>query len=212
MNSTDESDTDCFRALRLGIGRGLLLSFGFVLWSSAWEYCGVIPRLLANRQKPPYHWPVNSQVELNPSGATLVLFAHPRCPCTRATLTELQRILTHSPANVTTWVVFFRPLDAQPDWEQGNLWNAAAAIGGVHVIDDPGGALAERFHVFTSGQTLLYDSTGDLQFSGGITSARGHEGDNVGQTAIIQFLTQGSVSTHETPVFGCAIAARSQSD
>jgi hypothetical protein len=157
--------------------------------------------------RPPAQWPENSQIALNHSGQTLVIFAHPKCPCTRSNLHELQRILTNSPKTVTVWAVFYRPLDATANWEQSDLWEQALAIDGVHAISDPDGALARRFGVFTSGQTLLYDSAGDLQFSGGITSSRGHEDDNVGQAAIIEFLNHGTTSIHQTPVFGCAIAS-----
>jgi len=34
---------------------------------------------------------------------------------------------------------------------------------------------------------MLYDKLGQLVFNGGITSSRGHEGDNEGQDAIIVF-------------------------
>ncbi len=37
----------------------------------------------------------------------------------------------------------------------------------------------------TSGQVLLYDPSGRLAFSGGITAARGHVGDNAGSDAIV---------------------------
>src|SRR5262249_21859631 len=163
-----------------------------------WRYA-TVP---GNAAVPPQHWPANSHIELNPSGATLVLFAHPRCPCTRATLAELQRILAESPKNVTPWIVFYRPLDREADWEHADLWNIASTIPGAHLIPDPGGNLAREFHVFTSGQTLLYSGTGDLEFSGGITSERGHEGDNAGQAAIVEWLRGGVRAIHETPVFG----------
>jgi hypothetical protein len=42
-----------------------------------------------------------------------------------------------------------------------------------------------------------------LVFNGGITSSRGHQGDNAGQDSIISFLTKGVVTAKETPFFGC---------
>ena len=57
----------------------------------------------------------------------------------------------------------------------------------------------------TSGHALLFDRDGHLLFSGGITPARGHEGDNFGASAIAARLA-GRPAPAETPVFGCPIA------
>ncbi|MBT6494877.1 MAG: hypothetical protein HOL01_10030 [Planctomycetaceae bacterium] len=35
------------------------------------------------------HWPVDSGIERSADRPTVVLFAHPRCPCTRASIREL---------------------------------------------------------------------------------------------------------------------------
>ena len=40
-------------------------------------------------------WPDACSVPHNPDGPTLVLFMHPKCPCTRATILELERMFTH---------------------------------------------------------------------------------------------------------------------
>ena len=64
------------------------------------------------------------------------------------------------------------------------------------------------FHAETSGQTALYDATGNLLFSGGITSARGHEGDNDGRAAVVSLLTSDGAEERETPVFGCPLFGR----
>ena len=44
--------------------------------------------------RPPAQWPRESRLQ-RASGqrATLVLFAHPECPCTRASVTELARLV-----------------------------------------------------------------------------------------------------------------------
>src|SRR5258708_3051129 len=40
----------------------------------------------------PASWPVETGVAREPGKATLVMLAHPHCPCTRATLAELETI------------------------------------------------------------------------------------------------------------------------
>ena len=42
-------------------------------------------------------------------------------------------------------------------------------------------------------------------FHGGITTLRGHEGDNDGAAAIVALLTTGKSTVIRTPVFGCSI-------
>jgi hypothetical protein len=154
----------------------------------------------------PTHWPTNSNIPLSAAGDTLVMFVHPKCPCSRASVSELQRTLAHFSEPVTTWVVFYRPATTEPGWEQTDLWHSAIAVPGVHVISDVDGVEAARFHAATSGQTVLYDANGHLLFSGGITGQRGHEGDNAGETAIQEFVNSSSSECRETPVFGCPIS------
>ena len=60
------------------------------------------------------------------------------------------------------------------------------------MLRDDDGAEARRFGAETSGQTLLYDEHGALLFSGGITGARGHAGDNAGRASLVALLNRGS--------------------
>ena len=166
----------------------------------------------ADPGQPAAEWPSGSTIDRSEHGMTLIMFAHPRCPCTRASLGELEKIVAHCPPTVTPWVVFFKPDGAEEGWEQTDLWRTAAAIPGAHVICDLGGAEARRFHATASGQTLLYSAGGELLFSGGITFARGHAGDNAGRTAIESFAAGNSPGYHQTPVFGCAINATTEQE
>ena len=38
-------------------------------------------------------WPPSSQIPLDQTSPTLLLFLHPRCPCSRSSLAELERLL-----------------------------------------------------------------------------------------------------------------------
>jgi hypothetical protein len=92
-------------------------------------------------------------------------------------------------------------------WVQSDLWVTASSIPGVHVLRDVDGADARRFGAWTSGQTLLYDAQGRLRFSGGITDARGHEGDNAGRASLESILFHGETPAARTSVFGCGLFA-----
>jgi hypothetical protein len=150
-------------------------------------------------------FPRGSALQLVSDKPTLVLFAHPHCPCTRASLRELDVLLARAQNKVSAIVVFTIPDGVTEGWEKGDLWNAAAAIAGLRVVRDLGGREAHQFDIRGSGHVLLFASSGKLLFSGGITASRGHEGDNVGLTAVVGFILDGHASVSQTPVFGCSL-------
>jgi hypothetical protein len=153
-------------------------------------------------------WRGDSSLQLAKDRPTLVMFIHPRCPCSGASLEELNRIMTHCRDRMSVNVVFFTPTQSPEQWVNQSSWKQAASIPGVHTVRDDDGAIARRFGAVTSGQVLLFDQRGRLSFSGGITGSRGHSGDNAGARAIVE-LVRGTINTPReplsTPVFGCAI-------
>lgn len=153
----------------------------------------------------PAVWAADSRTLRAPGVPTLLVFAHPRCPCSRATLGELAVLMAQAHGRVHAQVWFYRPEGLAAGWEKTDLWDTAAAIPGVSVACDVGGAEARRFHATVSGQTLLYGADGRCRFSGGITAARGHSGDNGGRGAVLALLHDAAMKRVATPVFGCAL-------
>ena len=150
-------------------------------------------------------FPQNSAIRLASNEPTLVLFVHPYCPCSRASLHELDGLLAETQNKLSVTLVFTIPNGIEPGWEQGDLWKSAEAMPGVRILRDQGGVEASRFGVKGSGHTLLYEPSGKLLFSGGITASRGHEGDNPGCAAIVGFVLNGHATVSRTPVFGCSL-------
>lgn len=157
----------------------------------------------------PSQWISGTSIPLDPARDTLIMFAHPRCPCTRASLGELNRLLAQSDGRIAAHVLFFRPPDYPADWTHTELWQSAAAIPGVTVQDDVNDALAHKFGAETSGYVLLYNPHGQLLFRGGITGSRGHAGDNAGESAIISLALGKPASVTQTPVYGCSLFTES---
>jgi hypothetical protein len=164
----------------------------------------------------PARWPADSILARSARQPTLVLLAHPRCDCTRASLDELAETLARAGTHPKTYVLFLKPEEFSNGWEQTDSWRQAAAIPDVMVLRDDSGLEARRFGVATSGQTLLYDANGTLLFSGGITAARGHAGDNAGRSVLVSLLKGGPSAPAGTPnrgqsardatsVFGCPL-------
>ncbi len=154
---------------------------------------------------PPSRWPSDSRLHMASDRATLIMVAHPHCPCTRASIGELARLMTQAQGRLTAYALFVKPAGFHDDWEKTDLWQSVASIPGVSVVIDDGGDEARRFHAATSGQTVLYDAEGRLLFNGGITSSRGHSGDNAGRSAIVSLLNTGEAEQAESFVFGCPL-------
>jgi hypothetical protein len=150
-------------------------------------------------------WPADTRLKPAAERATLILFGHPKCPCTRATLSELARLMDRYGDRLEAWVLFATPEGAAEDFSHTDLWSSAERIPGVHVLRDELGAEAARFGVETSGTVALYQK-GKLIFHGGITPARGHEGDSFGRERLVSLLTTGKADRADAPVFGCALS------
>jgi hypothetical protein len=189
--------------------RRILFAFLLVAWLTV-VACGMAFMWSYNHRpgeaaNTPSHWPADSRVPLTPDRYTLVLLAHPKCPCTRATIEELSKLLAHTSGRLNAYVLFVKPKAAAADWERTDLWSSAASIPGVSVLIDDDGLEADRFDAHVSGQVALYDGKGKLLFHGGITEARGQAGDNTGRTAIETIVNQGSSQRDQTVVFGCPL-------
>jgi hypothetical protein len=154
---------------------------------------------------PPHRWPADSRIERLPGRATLLLVTHPQCPCSRATVDELSDLMGQVGARATVHVLMYKPREFPAGWERTDLWTSAARIPGVSVRTDEDGEEAARFGAATSGQALLYDAEGLLQFSGGITMVRGHRGKSAGYERIVALANGRPADAATSPVFGCAM-------
>ena len=154
---------------------------------------------------PPEMWPKETSVSPDSTKFTLVILAHPQCPCTRATVEELSKLMTNCKGRINAYVLFAIPESAPADWYKTDLWSSAAMIPGVTTIVDRDGTQASLFGAETSGQVVLYDSHGELKFRGGITQSRGHVGDNDGRSAIEAIVNTGETQIDHTVVFGCPL-------
>lgn len=153
----------------------------------------------------PPTWPRETHLVPSPGLPTLVMIGHPRCPCTRASLGELARLMARLRGRLTAHVLFIQPAGADEGWSRTDIVSSAAKILGVQVLVDLEGQEARCFHVATSGHTLLYDAEGKLRFSGGITTARGHAGNSGGRSALIALVEEGTSSQATSAVFGCPL-------
>jgi hypothetical protein len=187
-----------------------LLCLGGILWLSI--AVGGVVYLAEYKNTPaaetashPAVFPPESHIARRPTHAALIFFAHPKCPCTRAGMRELSRLMTGLNGRLEAYVVFIKPKNESREWTETDLRTMAEAIPDVRVVIDEDERETKIFNAQTSGLTLLYDRHGVLRFDGGITASRGHEGDNAGSRAIFEIITNDETKTAETSVFGCPL-------
>jgi hypothetical protein len=159
--------------------------------------------------RAPASWPQAAALHPVKGSPTLLMFVHPQCSCSRASLSELSALLEKRQRPISAWVIVLKPQGSASSWEQTSLVRQARAIPGVQVVLDEAGAEAARFGARTSGHLVLYGEDGQLQFSGGITGTRGHVGDNRHLQQVINTLAgNGGGQSPFAPVYGCSLANR----
>ena len=155
----------------------------------------------------PVMWPASSTLARKPQ-TTMIMFAHPFCACTRASLAELERLLARTGASAT--VVFLDPRGEDPAWRASRLIERARELQGVTVVFDEAGRESALFGAETSGHLVVYDADGALRYSGGITQARGHEGWSAGQETVASVLGGGVEESPRSPIYGCSLTGPQQ--
>lgn len=156
----------------------------------------------------------NLPSELSLSLATdqtlLLMFVHPQCPCSRASLGELEELMSKARGAAEVCLVFYKPAGEPDDWAKTGLYNEAQRLGWQTRID-PGGVVAEHFGATTSGHVLIYDAKGRLSYSGGITASRGHWGDSESEATALRILQNELPGMSTRPVYGCPLQSPNQS-
>jgi hypothetical protein len=128
-----------------------------------------------------------------------------------ASLNELARLLPRLGGRVEVHVIVYEPSVKPAGWNSIAITNRVRQIVGKQIQLDPDGCLALKFRAYTSGDVLLYRPNGELAFCGGVTSARGHEGESNGTDAIFDWVTKGA-GARTVPVYGCAMQSTWRDD
>jgi hypothetical protein len=192
-------------SLRLGIallGGGawlflIITGFGYLL-----QYENT-PGLLS--AQVPKTWPAASRLAAPSGEPVLLMLLHPKCPCSRASVQELEKMMTNLQGRVRVYALFVRPEGFSSKDLKSALWRHAEKIPGVTAVADDARAEVRLFGASLSGETFLYGANGNLVFHGGLTAGRGHEGPNAGQKAVVDFLRDGKTPLTKTFAFGCSL-------
>ena len=194
--------------------RRRLVAIAVAAWCAAvgWGWCAMTAYSLKTDDDPAAmsaDWPSGSQLPRAAGRPTLLVFLHPKCPCSRATATELERLLdgpvgAADPA-CQVIVVAVTPVSPDESWTATPLLDRCGRLPGAQVVVDRGGEEAALFGAATSGTVLWFDAAGRRQYGGGITIARGHEGASVGGAALACLLNGEEAAVDCRPAFGCRL-------
>jgi hypothetical protein len=153
-------------------------------------------------------WPAESRLPRIAGRDTMLVFMHPKCPCSRATVAELERLFAphgapaHRPLQL--FIVASIPQSADASWSQTSLIERCMKLEGAQLHLDRGGVEATRFGAGVSGTVMLFDAAGVLRYEGGVTISRGHEGDNAGRNILARVLG-GKQQSGRFPAYGCGL-------
>lgn len=142
----------------------------FLIAGGAWLY--VYETTSQPTERKIKAWPESSGLERKRNLESVVVFLHPRCPCTRATVVSLAELAKTGPAREIV-CVFWIPEGAGAEWRGTGNVEEARRHSGFQVVFDPGGKERALFGARTSGEVFVFDPKGRLRLQGGITPRRG---------------------------------------
>jgi hypothetical protein len=185
------------------------LIFFAALWSAAaligWERMESYAYRPAAANSATLTWPKLDRDFLQRERTRIVVFAHPGCPCTRATLAELEEVLASCRGDICASIVFVTA-DLPPEViKTSDTVAAAQQLKRVTVVFDERGELAARFGATVSGEAFVFNAADQRIFHGGITVGRGHRGLSPGRERLEQAINTPDVDAGSAPVFGCRL-------
>ncbi|MDQ8184834.1 hypothetical protein [Pelagicoccus sp. SDUM812002] len=142
---------------------------------------------------------------------TLFMAVHPGCPCTGASLEQVDRLIAGNPDSIQL-IGLVRARGESSETATGatlqeeKYWKRLEAMPNAHPYADHDGALARLLGTHTSGATIAYDETGGLRFQGGITPSRGHAGPSRSMDELEAIARQlAPLELCSSPTFGCSL-------
>ena len=127
-----------------------IASVGGWAWTTRYEFATHPDNNLRRAEQ----WPTASRLALAEDRQTLLFFIHSRCPCTRASVHELERVLTGTGLSESQLpkliVVASLPPDASNKWARHRHFTPDLHAASRGNILDVGGTESSRFGATTS--------------------------------------------------------------
>ena len=98
-----------------------------------------------NVSSAPIEWPDGINLESDANHPTLLVFIHPQCPCSSATIGELERLLADVNQQVKCTILMVCPSDHVDQWMKSKNTERSKSIEGVQIVVDVDGTTAAKF-------------------------------------------------------------------
>ena len=155
--------------------------------------------------KIPQTRPHSTQLESS-KATQILLFYHPHCPCTSSTVANLTQLRQELKKPFRLVAFAYCPTKEADSWIESEITDSLRQIPNIVIRIDRGGSSAQSFEIVTSGHCLVYNETGHLIFSGGLTPLRGHQGQSRSGEYFVESVNSRVEKTNlNWPVFGCKI-------
>ncbi|TWU58734.1 hypothetical protein Poly51_15140 [Rubripirellula tenax] len=135
----------------------------------------------------------------------IVVAMHPKCPCTRTTLSQLERLLAEAPASTKCTFLVSKPRNRLASWIQSDTTDMAKSFANSEIFVDIDSERARKLGMAHSGTVLIVRPDGTLSFMGGITAGRSCSTENPGSLSVASLLRGESAPLLATPTFGCPL-------
>lgn len=140
---------------------------------------------------------------------TLFFFLHPKCSCSLASLTELENILRENVSYIKVIGVVSVRSAVDQEFMNSESVLRMKELKDIEMYYDIGSTETRNLGISTSGHVLFYDQVGELRYTGGITSSRGHVGDSIGKFELSNRLKEiYSEQKFVADVYGCGFGSK----
>ena len=111
---------------------------------------------------PPERWPAETRLAPASDRATLVLFTHPHCACTHASVSELARLTARVSDRLAVRIVIVSPPGVRRGWDDTELARRAGLVAGAELRGhvEPRELAQERDRVVLGGPPLRRGRSG----------------------------------------------------
>ncbi len=135
----------------------------------------------------------------------VVMALHPKCPCTRTTLAELERLLAIESQSTRCTFLVSMPSNQSLSWIDTDTTSFAKNLPNSFLVIDVDSKVSHQLGLKNSGALLVVQSDGTISFSGGITSGRTCSVKNPGSEAVLALIRREPLQDITTPTFGCVL-------
>lgn len=183
---------------KLLAGVFLILACGFAGFAMNFKSC------FSTNNAAAIKWPKFARLARAEQVPTLIVFLHPHCYNSTATMDELQKVLPALKGRVQVYLTIYAPEQMGDAWIKRGVWRQALKMPNVNLYLDKNGEDSELFGAQSSGEAFLYDTSGELVFHGGLTKSWALAGENKGMDAMVARVMNLDTRTvaYETPVLG----------